>query len=189
MRNSSDQLFSKTYEDEYFSSFCCYTSALTQNSIQKNLFKSHRKITVVQFFFSEVVGCEVTEERISIIVPFGWIFCKTFQISVFLKQLGTKTSWDFTSALREATVFVQVNFDTDPLGLIQIPDAWMRSNTCRFQYFFFYLGFHSRTFTNHRTAGEGGGHFFNSSLPLPTASQTLKHYRGNYCRQLTSTHN
>ena len=26
---------------------------------------------------------------------------------------------------------------------------------------------------NHRTAGEGGGHFFNSSLPPP--SQTLRH--------------
>ena len=39
--------------------------------------------------------------------------------------------------------------------------------------FFFYLGFLLRTFTNHRTAGEGGGHFFNSSLPLPSASQTL----------------
>ena len=25
--------------------------------------------------------------------------------------------------------------------------------------FFFYLGFLSQTFTNHRTAGEGGGHF------------------------------
>ena len=36
--------------------------------------------------------------------------------------------------------------------------------------FFFYLGFLSRTFTNHRTAGEGGGHFFNSSLPLSPAS-------------------
>ena len=41
--------------------------------------------------------------------------------------------------------------------------------------FFFYLSFLSRTFTNHRTAGEGGGHFFNSSLPLPPASQTLRH--------------
>ena len=41
--------------------------------------------------------------------------------------------------------------------------------------FFFYLGFLSRTFTNHRTAGEGGGHFFNSSLPLPPASQTIRH--------------
>ena len=37
-------------------------------------------------------------------------------------------------------------------------------------YFFFYLGFLSRPFTNYRTAGEGGGHFFNSSLPIPPAS-------------------
>ena len=37
---------------------------------------------------------------------------------------------------------------------------------------FFYLGFLSRTFT---TAGEGGGYFFDSSLPLPPASQTLRH--------------
>ena len=41
--------------------------------------------------------------------------------------------------------------------------------------FFFYLAFLSRTFTNHRTAGEGRGHFLNSSLPLPPASQTLGH--------------
>ena len=39
--------------------------------------------------------------------------------------------------------------------------------------FFFYMGFLSRTFTNHRNAGEWGGHFFISSLPLPPASQTL----------------
>ena len=38
-----------------------------------------------------------------------------------------------------------------------------------------YLGLLSRTFTNHRTAGEGGGNFFNSSLPVPPASQTLRH--------------
>ena len=36
--------------------------------------------------------------------------------------------------------------------------------------FFFHLGFLSQPFTNHRTARERGGHFFNSSLPLPTAS-------------------
>ena len=39
--------------------------------------------------------------------------------------------------------------------------------------FFFYLRFVSSSFTNHRTAGEGGDHFINSSLPLPSASQTL----------------
>ena len=36
-------------------------------------------------------------------------------------------------------------------------------------FFFFYLGFLSRTFTIHGTAGEGGGYLFNSSLPLPPA--------------------
>ena len=40
---------------------------------------------------------------------------------------------------------------------------------------FFYLGFFSQLFMNHRTAGEEGGHFFNSSLPLPPVSQTLRH--------------
>ena len=41
--------------------------------------------------------------------------------------------------------------------------------------FFFYLGFLSRTFTIHGIAGEGGGYQFNSSLPLPPASQALRH--------------
>ena len=54
--------------------------------------------------------------------------------------------------------------------------------------FFFYLGFLLRTFTNHRTAEEGGGHFFNSSLPLPLASQTRRHWPGDCCRELTSAH-
>ena len=39
----------------------------------------------------------------------------------------------------------------------------------------FSLGSLSRKFTNHRTAREEGGHFFNSSLPLPPASQALRH--------------
>ena len=41
--------------------------------------------------------------------------------------------------------------------------------------FFFYLDFLSRTFTNHETAEERGGNFFNSSLPLQPASQTFRH--------------
>ena len=55
-------------------------------------------------------------------------------------------------------------------------------------FFFFYLGFLSQTFTNHRTAGKGGGHLFSSSLPLPPASQTLRHQPGDYYTELTSTH-
>ena len=44
-----------------------------------------------------------------------------------------------------------------------------------FFFFFFYLGFLSQTFTIHGTAGEVGGYLFNSSLPLPPASHTLRH--------------
>ena len=48
-----------------------------------------------------------------------------------------------------------------------------------------FISFLSRLFTNHRTAeerggGEGGGrggHFFNSSLPLPSTSQTHRHLK------------
>ena len=57
-----------------------------------------------------------------------------------------------------------------------------------FTSFFFYMGFFLRTFTNHRTAEEGGGHFFNSSLPLLPASQAFRHQPGDYCRELTSAH-
>ena len=53
---------------------------------------------------------------------------------------------------------------------------------------FFSLSFLSRTFTIHGTAGKGGAYLFNSSLPLPPASQRLRHQPGNYCRELTSAH-
>ena len=39
----------------------------------------------------------------------------------------------------------------------------------------YYLDFLSRSFTIHRTSAKGGGYFFNSSLPLPPASQTPRH--------------
>ena len=50
-----------------------------------------------------------------------------------------------------------------------------KRKSTNWEHFFSYLGFLLETFTNHGTAGEGGGHFFNSSLPLPPASQTLRH--------------
>ena len=53
---------------------------------------------------------------------------------------------------------------------------------------FFYRGFFSRPFMNHRTAGEAGVDFFNSSLPLPPASQALRHELGDFYRELTSAH-
>ena len=63
----------------------------------------------------------------------------------------------------------------------------MRSNTCRFQQIFFSIWVSIREHSRITGCGEGGGNFFNSSLPLPPASQTLKHYPGN--AYFTSAHN
>ena len=49
------------------------------------------------------------------------------------------------------------------------------------------MGFLTRTFTIHRTAGEGGGYFLNYSLPLPPVSQTYRQQLYDYCRELAST--
>ena len=54
--------------------------------------------------------------------------------------------------------------------------------------FFFYLGFLSQTFMIHRTAGEGGSYFFNSSFSLLPTSQTLRPWACNYWGQLNSAH-
>ena len=61
------------------------------------------------------------------------------------------------------------------LGLINMVTHFLILLFFSFFFFFFcrvFLGFLSRTFTIHRTAGEGGGYFSKSSLPLPPA---LKH--------------
>ena len=58
---------------------------------------------------------------------------------------------------------------------------------------FFFLFFLSVffSFTNihdsHDSRGSGR-YLFNSSLPLPPSSQTLRHYPGGYCSELTSAH-
>ena len=57
--------FVKVFRSEikYFSSFCPFIIFLTQNSILKNIFKGHGKITVMGFFFGEIAVFEVPEER------------------------------------------------------------------------------------------------------------------------------
>ena len=54
--------------------------------------------------------------------------------------------------------------------------------------YFFLSGFSFKTFTIHKTAVEGGGYIYNSSLPLPLASQTPTHKPGDYYRELNSAH-
>ena len=81
-----------------------------------------------------------------------------------LKSLGCKFTNSFETVVtkfKHPTMDYYVYCTLDACGMIFFS--------------FFYLGFLSRTFTIHGTAGEGGGYLFNSSLPLPPASRTLRH--------------
>ena len=67
------------------------------------------------------------------------------------------------------------------------PTISLKVNSIGHLSFFFCLGFLSRTFMIHSTAGERGVYLFHSSVPLPPASQTLRQQPGDYCKELTSS--
>ena len=48
----------------------------------------------------------------------------------------------------------------DPCSHSDIRNGYNINRICTSFFFFFYQGFLSQPFTNRRTAGEGGGHFF-----------------------------
>ena len=101
-----------------------------------------------------------------------WVKLLPSQLETLLKRLHHKyflLSFARTFSRDVARTPLAVNFCYKALHL------WYLRSSRQEVGFFFYLGFLSQTFTNHRTAGEGRGHFFNSSVPLPTASQTLRH--------------
>ena len=54
--------------------------------------------------------------------------------------------------------------------------------------FFFLCGFSFTNIHESQDCRGRGRHLFNSSLPLPPASRTLRHYPGDCCRELTSAH-
>ena len=67
----------------------------------------------------------------------------------------------------------QSSYDTVELFIVKFERVFQLEI---FLGFFLFLGLLSRTVTIRKTAGEGGGYLFNSSLPLPPASQTLNHW-------------
>ena len=96
--------------------------------------------------------------------------------------MGIITPYSFVcKAFNEICRFIQKRLTTKIISRVE-PGKNDFSCEVNKQLFFFYLGFLSRTFTNHRTAGEGGGHFFNSS------SQAVRHQPSDYCRELTSAY-
>lgn len=64
---------------------------------------------------------------------------------------------------------------------------WLLIGKSWWCFFLFYLGFLSRTVTNHLTVEEGEDHLFRSSLQCPPVSQTYRQ-PDDYCRELISAH-
>ena len=88
-----------------------------------------------------------------------------------LKQKIQKEFSEILQFVQPSNVCAEAVFSKSIFDNTRMPEFEPQSKIVSF---FFYLGFLSRILTNHRTAGEGGGHLFNSSLPLPPASQTLR---------------
>ena len=120
------------------------------------------QLTLLQIFHN----CLIPKER-------GWNFLlMSMRFKKFLNGLlDLSLYWLFITAIFSYLKFKFLDLDVIIMFL-----------------FFFSLRFLSQPFNNHRTARKGGGHFFNWSLPFPSASQTLGHQSSDYCRQLTSAH-
>ena len=155
------EIFSKFLEQPF-----CRTLPV---SCFSSLLKSSGWMTVISFFFGHL--------------SVFWVFFSSFRVTLRLlainveKPLGTFIFFALTekniSLFGGEVLLRQLSFNQS----IKIHGLFLQyfTESLRVKIFFFYRGFLSQPFTNHRTAGEGGGHFFNSSLPLPPASQTLRH--------------
>ena len=69
-------------------------------------------------------------------------------------------------------------------AVLKIPKTF----SCSLRLFFFYVGFLSHTFTNHRTVGKEKGISFTPDYHLHPFHRHLDISWGDYCRELTSAH-
>ena len=108
-------------------------------------------------------------------------FSKKWSTVFWLKALRLKTHHFHTKLPYQKPMLRQIDWwvKNGPItksGVLPVTILFFLKILFQFKnLLFFYVNFLSQTFTNHRTPGEGGGHFINSSLPLPHASQTHRH--------------
>ena len=105
---------------------------------------------------------------------------------LLLSLLDTKETLKELFQFCETTRNSSILFDSrkQNIAMLFLSAAVLILNAC----FFFLSGF---SFTNIHYLQDSrgrGGYLFNSSLPLPPASQTLRYQPGDYCRELTSAH-
>ena len=80
----------------------------------------------------------------------------------FIEKRFPRRCFSVSFAKFTRTAFLQATFFVSGSFFTNIPDSW--------------------------ALGEGRGYFFNSSLPPPSASQTVRHQLGDYDRELTSAY-
>ena len=105
---------------------------------------------------------------------------------LLLSLLDTKETLKELFKFCETTRNSSILFDSrkQNIAMLFLSAAVLILNACPF----FLSGF---SFTNIHYLQDSrgrGGYLFNSSLPLPPASQTLRYQPGDYCRELTSAH-
>ena len=130
------------------------THNLYPNSGDQRQFRLNKINGIKYYFVVEIKEIELMSKRLSKYIAFFDYFDKSLIV------LSVTT--DSISIASFATVIGA------PAGIVSV------SFSLAFLIIFFCLGFLSRTFTNHKTAVEKGGHFFNSLLPILPASQTLR---------------
>ena len=97
------------------------------------------------------------------LMPMPSYRCRDFQMAFLKKQFLLFVLFLTQGKGKHETLFTNVNRSTNKYSvpyydIYQLPTIE--------NYFILYLGFLSRPFTNHRTSGKGGGHCFNSLVPL-----------------------
>ena len=97
------------------------------------------------------------------LMPMPSYRCRDFQMAFLKKQFLLFVLFLTQGKGKHETLFTNVNRSTNKYSvpyydIYQLPTIE--------NYFILYFGFHSRPFTNHRTSGKGGGHCFNSLVPL-----------------------
>ena len=97
------------------------------------------------------------------LMPMPSYRCRDFQMAFLKKQFLLFVLFLTQGKGKHETLFTNVNRSTNKYlvphyDICQLPTIE--------NYFVLYLGFLSWPFTNHRTSGKGGGHCFNSLVPL-----------------------
>ena len=126
------------------------------------------------------------EENVKLINLKGWMIKHISRNKQHLHQFFTSKMpyWSVCrqnygarkNASRKSVIFKNFRIHFNNHSVSNVLRKWSMSIKYRamicVKYFFFFLGFLSRTFTIHRTAWKGGKNFLNSFLQYPPASQT-----------------